>query len=136
MLKRNFILLAFVAWFALLQTMAPFVHGHIGDDAGSSTSALHLHELESASLSNLSHQANLSAHNGYVVSLDEVILNKHQTLASPSTAEGSAQVTFIFAVMLLLTALPIFVARHVPTKTVKHPHPRTLPHLSRAPPHF
>jgi hypothetical protein len=76
-----------VAWFAILQTVSPFIHGHMGVDTPAQGHGLHMHIQELAQFDKLKlsatvhtlHSANINTHtigvdNGMLESINPLIL--------------------------------------------------------------
>jgi hypothetical protein len=130
LLNKQFPVYLLVVWFALLQAMAPFVHQHVGNALENGKQSFHIHELESANPTNLTHQTRAIPTEGYIVSLDEVILSKHKAFSADISADLWILACFAF-VLLPLSSRVLPKPKEKVLFNLQFQH---SPHSPRAPP--
>ena len=89
-----------VAWFAILQTVAPFVHGHLGVDSAAQGHGLHIHMQEVAQSSVL--QSDYAAHTlqnadieVHTVGINDAVLKNIDLLTAPLSGLILSDIIFI-----------------------------------------
>lgn len=117
-----------VVWFAMLQTVLPFIHAHVEADSPAQRHGLHVHDQDQLQYS-VAQPAykTISAPPVHTIGVNEAVVKNVDTLPLPLFA-----LLFLISLSLLLTRL----VNHNP---IKHPLPQL--HLSslsrpRAPPLF
>lgn len=71
-----------VIWFAVLQAVSPFIHGHLGVDTPAQGHGLHIHVQEFAQVNNNVHVIK-SAANVHTVGIDDALVKSVDVLPSP-----------------------------------------------------
>ncbi len=117
-----------VFWFALLQTVAPFIHAHIETDSPAQRHGLHVHDQDLLQVSDAQHAfKSISAPPVHTIGLHEAVVKNLDVLPLP-----------IFALLFFISFL-VLITRLASLNLVKHPLPQLyLRSLSRprAPPLF
>jgi hypothetical protein len=114
-----------VIWFAILQTVSPFIHAHLEADSPSQGYGLHLHDEGLLQMSGNEHV--LSAHPAHAVGINAAVVEDVDPLPSP-----------LFS-LLFVISLIVFTISLAGINLIKHPFPQ--PYLRsisrpRAPPLF
>lgn len=119
-----------VAWFAILQTVAPFVHGHLGVDSAAQGHGLHIHMQEVAQSSVL--QSDYAAHTlqnadieVHTVGINDAVLKNIDLLTAPLSAVLFVLFSFGLAIIWLKPSASL------PASLYLFLHPQSTP---RAPP--
>jgi len=114
-----------VIWFAILQTVSPFIHAHLEADSPAQGYGLHLHDEGLLQMSGNEHA--LSAHPAHAVGINAAVVEEVDLLPSP-----------LFS-LLFVISLFVFIISLAGISLIKHPFPQLyLRFLSRprAPPLF
>jgi hypothetical protein len=114
-----------VIWFAVLQTISPFIHAHLEADSPSQVYGLHLHDEGLLQMSGNEHV--LTAHPAHAVGVNVAVIEEADPLPSPLF-------TLLFVICLF-----VFIVSLAGINLIKHPFPQPyLRFLSRprAPPLF
>jgi hypothetical protein len=114
-----------VIWFAILQTVSPFIHAHLEADSPAQGYGLHLHDEGLFQMSGNEHV--LSAHPAHAVGVHAAVVEDVDPLPSP-----------LFS-LLFVISLFVFTISLAGINLIKHPFPQPyLRFLSRprAPPLF
>jgi hypothetical protein len=114
-----------VIWFAILQTVSPFIHAHLEADSPSQGYGLHLHDEGLLQMAGNEHV--LSAHPAHAVGINAAVVEDIEPLPSP-----------LFTLLFVLS-LVVFTISQAGISLIKRPFPQ--PHLRsisrpRAPPQF
>jgi hypothetical protein len=114
-----------VIWFAILQTVSPFIHAHLEADSPAQGYGLHLHDEGLLQMSGDEHV--LSAHPAHAVGINAAVVEDVSPLPSP-----------LFS-LLFVISLFVFTISLAGLNLIKHPFPQ--PYLRsisrpRAPPLF
>lgn len=116
-----------VVWFAVLQTVSPFIHAHLEPDSPSQGHGLHMHELNSIQLPDTEHTLKNIAAPVHTIGVNNVLVKSVDSLPLP------------FFAVLFIISLSVVTIRLINTNLIKHPQlPLYLRSLSRprAPPLF
>jgi hypothetical protein len=114
-----------VIWFAILQTVSPFIHAHLEADSPSQGYGLHLHDEGLLQMSADQHV--LSAHPVHAVGVNAAVV------------EDAAPLPLPLFTLLFVISLAVIIISRVNFNFIKHPFPQ--PYLRsrsrpRAPPLF
>jgi hypothetical protein len=114
-----------VIWFAILQTVSPFIHAHLEADSPAQGYGLHLHDEGLLQMSGNEHV--LTAHPAHAVGINAAVVEDVDPLPSP------------FFSLLFVISLFVFTISLAGINLIKHPFPQ--PYLRsisrpRAPPLF
>ena len=90
-----------VVWFAVLQAVSPFIHGHMGGDTPAQGHGLHIHVQEFAQVNNNVHVIQ-SAANLHTVGIDDALVKSVDILPSPLFT-----LLFVLFLLQLLTKFSI-----------------------------
>ncbi len=114
-----------VIWFAILQTVSPFIHAHLEADSPSQGYGLHLHDEGLLQMSGNEHV--LTAHPAHAVGVNAAVIEEVDPLPPP-----------LFNLLFVICLL-VFTVSLAGINLIKHPFPQPyLRFLSRprAPPLF
>lgn len=116
-----------VIWFAVLQAVSPFIHGHMGVDTPAQGHGLHIHVQEFAQ-NNLNMHTIASAANVHTVGVDEALVKSVDVLQSPLF------ITVLFVLLLLSLQAKFFTPsstslRNLPLYLRPQSRPRAPPTL-------
>ncbi len=122
------LLLVMVLWFAMLQTVAPFIHAHIETDSPTQGHGLHVHDQDFVQIAGGIHTfKTLNAHPVHTIGVNDAVVKNADLLPLP-----------LFA-LLFVIFLPAAVARLAENHSIPFPfsklHLRSL-FRPRAPPLF
>jgi len=116
-----------VVWFAMLQTVLPFIHAHLEPDSPVQGHGLHMHELNSMQLPDTQHTLKNVAAPVHTIGVNNALVKTIDALPLP-----------LFAVLFIIS-LPVVIIRLFNVNLITHPRlPLYLRSLSRprAPPLF
>lgn len=116
-----------VVWFAVLQTMSPFIHAHLEPDSPAQGHGLHMHELGLMQLPDAEHTLKNIADPIHTIGVNKALVKSMDALPQP-----------LFAVLFIIS-LSVIVIRPVHVNLITHSRlPLYLRSLSRprAPPLF
>jgi len=116
-----------VVWFAMLQTVLPFIHAHLEPDSPVQGHGLHMHELNSMQLPDTEHTLKNVAAPVHTIGVNNALVKTIGALPLP-----------LFAVLFIIS-LPVVIIRLFNVNLITHPRlPLYLRSLSRprAPPLF
>ena len=83
LLLRKKLLWLIVIWFALLQTVAPFIHAHFEGDATAQGQGLHMHELSLTQLPDDEHTLKNVAMPVHTIGVDQALVKSLDLLPAP-----------------------------------------------------
>jgi len=116
-----------VIWFAVLQTISPFIHAHIEADSSTQSHGLHLHVQNLMQIQDNEHTLKNASHPIHTIGVNKAFVRNVELLPSP-----------LFAVLFII-GLFVITIRIVKTNLIIRPlSPLYLRSLSgpRAPPLF
>jgi hypothetical protein len=97
MLKHKHVLWMVVAWFAVLQTITPFIHGHLEADAFTQSYGLHIHEPGLLDLPDTEHTLKNVDVPIHIVGVNQGVIKNFDLIPSPLFF-----VWFVFCLPLLI----------------------------------
>jgi hypothetical protein len=114
-----------VIWFAILQTVSPFIHAHLEADSPAQGYGLHMHDEGLLQMSGDQHV--ISAHPAHAVGVNAAVVEDITPLPLP------------LFILLFFISLPVITKRRAGISLIKHP--LSQPYLRtisrpRAPPLF
>jgi hypothetical protein len=113
-----------VIWFAFLQTISPFIHGHIGADSPSQGYGLHMHVLE---VQHDGVHVLKNAHSVHTIGVDEALVKSADLLPAPFFI-------VLFVLCLFVSVTQTFNFNYIfPTRLSLYLRPQSKP---RAPPNL
>jgi hypothetical protein len=116
-----------VVWFALLQTVSPFIHAHLEPDSPSQGHGLHMHEISFMQLPDTEHTLKNVAEPMHTIGVNNALVKSVDALPLP-----------LFAVLFIIS-LSVVIVRLININLITHSQlPLYLRSLSRqrAPPLF
>ncbi len=129
MTLRKKLLWMIVLWFAVLQTVTPFIHAHLESDAPDQQYGLHVHDqdmlVQSGALHTLDSSASVDAPPVHIIGVNEAVVEHLNLLPLPLFA-----LLFVISLSLIISRLPRFTSIRQPLQPL---HLRSLLR-PRAPP--